>query len=46
MSEIGSLGKEKVVVVADVGFFGVPFLSLKLLLVMVVVVPVVAAIQE
>ncbi len=46
MSEIESLSLQKRVVTTAMGFFGVPFASLTLLLVMVVVVHVVAIIQE
>jgi hypothetical protein len=46
MSEIKSLGLQKLVVVTPVGFSSVVFPSLTLLLVMVVVVPTVAIIQE
>jgi hypothetical protein len=45
MNEIKSLGLQKLTIVADVGFFGVPSPSLTLLLVMVVV-PIVATVQE
>ncbi len=46
MSEIESLGLQKLVVVVAMGFFGLPFPSFMLLLVMVVVVHVVATVQE
>jgi hypothetical protein len=46
VSEIRSLGLEKLVVGTVVGFSYVPSPLLMLLLVMVVVVPVVVAIQE
>ncbi len=46
MNEIRSLGLQKLVVAAVVGFSGVPSPLLMLLLVMVVVVLVVATIQE
>jgi hypothetical protein len=46
VSEIESLGLQKLVVIAVVGFFGVPSPLLTPLLVMVVVVPVVVAVQE
>jgi hypothetical protein len=46
MSEIGSLGLQKLVVVAAMGFFDVSSPSLTLLLEMVVVAPVVIAIQK
>ncbi len=46
VSEIESLGLQKLVVVVAMGFFGVPFPSFMLLLVMVVVVHVVATVQE
>ncbi len=45
MSEIGSLGLQKLVVIAIVGFSGVPSPSLTLLLVMVVVL-IVTVVQE
>ncbi len=44
MSEIGSLGLQKLIVAAAVGFFGVPFLSFTILLVIVVVL-VAASVQ-
>jgi len=46
VSEIESLGLQKLVVVVTMGFFVVPFPSLMLLLVMVVVVHVVATLQK
>jgi hypothetical protein len=46
VSAIGSLGLQKPVVAIVVGFFGVLFPSLTLLLIMVVVVPVVAIVQK
>jgi len=46
VSEIGSLGLQKLVVATTMDFSGVPFPSLTLLLIMVVVVHVVAIIQE
>ncbi len=46
VSEIESLGLQKLVVVVTMGFFVVPFPSLMLLLVMVVVVHVVATVQK
>jgi hypothetical protein len=46
MSEIGSLGLQKRVVVVVVDFFGVPFPSFMLLLIMVVVVHVIAIVQD
>ncbi len=46
MNEIESLGLQKLVVAAIMGFSSVPFPSLTLLLVMFVVVFVVAAIQK
>jgi hypothetical protein len=47
VNEIGSLGLQKLVVAVVMGFSGVFFPSLTLLLVMVVVViPIVVAIQE
>jgi hypothetical protein len=45
VSEIGSLGLQKLAVTTAMGFFDVPSPSLTLLLVMVVV-PVVAIVQE
>jgi len=45
VSEIGSLGLQKLVIVANVGFIDVPSLLFTLLLVMVVVVPIIVAIQ-
>jgi len=44
VSEIRSLGLQKLVVVAIVGFSDVPFPLFTLLLVMVVVVPIIVAI--
>ncbi len=44
MSEIGSLGLQKLLVVVVVGFSDVPFPSLMLLLIMVVVVVVVVTV--
>ncbi len=46
MSEIGSLGLQKLVIVTTTGFSSVPFPSLMLMLVMVVVVFVIATIHE
>ncbi len=46
MSEIGSLSLQKLVVVAVMGFSGVPSPLFTLLLVMVVVVLVVVAVQK
>jgi hypothetical protein len=46
VSEIESLGLQKLAIVTTLGFSNVPFLLLTLLLVMVVVVLVVTAIQE
>jgi hypothetical protein len=46
MSEIGSLGWQKLAVVIIVGFSNVPFPLLTLLLVMVVVVAIVVVVQE
>jgi hypothetical protein len=46
VSEIKSLGLQKLLVVAIVGFPGVPSPSFTLLLIMVVVVLIVAAVQE
>jgi hypothetical protein len=46
MSEIESLGLEKLVVTIAMGFFGVPSPSFTLLLVMVVLVPIVDVVQE
>lgn len=43
MCEIGSLGLQKLAIAAAVGFFAFPSLTL---LVMVVIVPVVAEVQE
>jgi hypothetical protein len=44
VNEIESLGLQKLVVVAVVGFSGVPSPSLTLMLIMVVVVPVIVII--
>ncbi len=44
MSEIESLGLQKLVVVAVVGFSDIPFPSPTLLLVMIVVVPVIVVV--
>jgi len=44
-NEIRSLGLQKIIIAAIVGFFGVLFPSLTLLLIMVVV-PIVVTIQE
>jgi len=46
VSEIRSLGLQKLKVATFVGFSGVPSPSLTLLLIWVVVVPVVAIVQE
>jgi hypothetical protein len=46
MSEIESLSLQKFVIATAMGFFSVPSPSFMLLLVMVVVVPIVATIQE
>jgi hypothetical protein len=46
VSEIESLGLQRLAITVAMGFSVVPFLSLPLLRIMVVVVVVVAAIQE
>jgi hypothetical protein len=46
VSEIKSLGLQKLAVVVVMGFFGVPSPSLTLLLIMVVIVPILATVQE
>ncbi len=46
MSEIGNLGLQKCAIVVVVDFFGVPSPSFMLLLIMVVVVHVIAIIQD
>jgi hypothetical protein len=46
VSEIRSLGLQKLKITTIVGFSGVPFPSLTLLLVWVVIFPVVAIVQE
>jgi hypothetical protein len=46
MSEIGSLGLQKLAIATSVGFSNVLFPSLALLIIMVVIVIVATAIQE
>jgi hypothetical protein len=46
VSEIEILGLQKLIVVATLGFLGVPFPLLMLLLVMVVVVLIVVVVQK